>query len=130
MTLSTDNSLEANTRIGNLLMQKFQTQMDYQQFRHDYLDANHTLAGAEPAWDRYIKANPLLVTDKDGTSRKNPDYVPHQEWFRQNTDPQTGRLVEPGQKATGGMPPEGSVVKQGGKTYRIQNGAAVEIGGQ
>jgi hypothetical protein len=56
--------------------------------------------------------------------------MPYQEWFRQNTDPQTGQLVAPGQKGQGGMPPEGSVVKQGGKTYRIQNGVAVEVGGQ
>src|SRR3546814_5706795 len=45
-----------------------QRQIDMQQFREAYLQANGTLVGADTEWSKYRDANPIL--NKDGTPRK------------------------------------------------------------
>src|SRR3546814_7673693 len=45
-----------------------QRQIDMQQFREAYLQANGTLVGADTEWSKYRDANPIL--NKDGTLRK------------------------------------------------------------
>src|SRR3546814_18072643 len=40
-----------------------QRQIDMQQFREAYLQANGTLVGADTEWSKYRDANPILHTD-------------------------------------------------------------------
>src|SRR3546814_6665916 len=46
-----------------------QRQIDMQQFREAYLQANGTLVGADTEWSKYRDANPIL--NKDGRSEEH-----------------------------------------------------------
>src|SRR3546814_1359248 len=64
-----------------------QRQIDMQQFREAYLQANGTLVGADTEWSKYRDANPIL--NKDGTPRKAQHWS---DWYSSRSEEHTSEL--------------------------------------
>jgi hypothetical protein len=93
-SLSTSNRYDTNRNIGAAMIGAKQNELDYKQFRRDYLEQNDTLAGAEDHWKKYLKANPIFADSKDpnvlnlNSNRKN-----YRDWFRQGTSQSPQKVI-------------------------------------
>ena len=72
-----------------------QLALQHGMFLETYIPRNYGRTGAEPAWDRYLDANPIVQQDKDGNITPSR-MVPWQQWFQRNMDPTTGALTAGG----------------------------------
>ncbi|API58519.1 hypothetical protein BSL82_03690 [Tardibacter chloracetimidivorans] len=91
---------EAFIEAGKALSQR---QIDMQQFREAYLQANGTLVGSDTEWAKYREANPII--NRDGTVRKAQHWS---DWYSS----QMNRALER-RKALKGAPPS---TRKGAKT--------------
>jgi hypothetical protein len=93
-SLSTSNRYDSNFNIGSAMIGAKQNELDYKQFKRDYLEQNDTLAGSEDHWKKYLKANPIFADNKNpdvlelNQNRKN-----YRDWFRQGVSQKPQKVI-------------------------------------
>ena len=88
-TVSRTKPKEANENIAAAFKAAKQNQMDFHNFKRQYLEQNQTLEGSRDYWRAYLEANPIFdkkfPIGKDGDTsnlRLNNNWKNYNEWFR------------------------------------------------
>lgn len=93
-SLSTSNRYATNRAIGTALIGAKQNELDYKQFRRDYLEQNKTLAESENYWKKYLEANPIFdKSSKADTLNLNQNRQNYRDWFAENMSQQPQKVI-------------------------------------
>jgi hypothetical protein len=82
-SLSTSNRYDTNRVIATAALGKKQNELDYKQFRREYLENNDTLAFADKYWREYVEANPIFDESDPDNFKLNPNRKNYKDWFRE-----------------------------------------------